>query len=187
MRTLLFIALSTIAAAASAQDFYAGGHIGQSKAESACDGVSGTGISCDDKGTAWKLLGGYRLHRNFAAELAFTNFGEAKATGPGGSITANSKAVDISIVGSFYPIDRLAVFGRLGGYRADTEVKTRTVTVNQNDSERNTGLTYGFGVAYDLTKRFTVRAEWQKYNEVGGPNTGEDDITLMSLGVLFRF
>lgn len=179
------LALFTVAA--SAQNFYAGAHFGQSKAESTCEGVSGTGVSCDDKGNAWKLLGGYRFHQNFAAELAYTDLGEAKATGPAGSVTATSTAFDLSVVGSFYPIDRLFAYGRLGAYRASTDVKTSTVTVNRTDSETNTGLTYGVGVGYDITKNFTVRAEWQKYPEVGGPSTGEDDITVIGLGVLFRF
>ena len=32
-----------------------------------------------------------------------------------------------------------------------------------------------------------VRAEWQRYANVGGASTGEDDLDVFSLGVLFRF
>jgi len=189
MKILLAMMVAVFSAAAAAQDrpFYAGAHLGQSKAESTCNGVSGAGISCDDKSDALKVFGGYRFHPNFAAELTFADLGEAKATGPAGSITASSNAFDLSVVGSYSPLNRLSVYGRLGAYRASTEVRINTVTVNRTDRETNTGLVYGLGVGYDITKRVTVRAEWQKYNEVGGPATGEDDITVLSVGALFRF
>lgn len=189
MKILLATMFAVFSATVAAQDrpFYVGGHIGQSKAESTCDGVSGNGISCDDKGSALKVFGGYRLHQNIAAEITFADLGEAKATGPAGSITASSNAFDLSVVGSYSPLNRLSLYGRLGVYRANTEVRINTVTVNRTDRETNTGMVYGFGVGYDITKRVTVRAEWQKYNEVGGPSTGEDDISFLSVGALFRF
>jgi hypothetical protein len=45
------------------QHFYVGGHLGQAKAKSACDGISGGGITCDDTDTSWKILGGYQFNK----------------------------------------------------------------------------------------------------------------------------
>lgn len=187
MKLLLAITLAAFTAASHAQDFYAGVHAGQAKAASTCDGVSGTGITCDDKSTAWKAFGGYRFHQNFAAELAYTDLGNTKATSPTGSITASSNAFDLSLVGSLPVWQRLSAYARLGVYRANTELNVNTVSVRRTDSETNTGMLYGVGASYDFTKRFAVRAEWQKYNDVGGSSTGKDDITMIALGVLLRF
>ena len=65
------IALSSLAAgapAALAQDagFYAGIGFGQSKVKDFCEGVVGT---CDDKDTAWKILGGYQFNKYLGAEI----------------------------------------------------------------------------------------------------------------------
>lgn len=189
MKFLLAAMFAVFASTVAAQDrpFYAGAQIGQSKAESTCDGVSGAGVSCNDTGTAGKVFGGYRFHPNFAAELAYTDLGEAKATGPAGTITASSNAFDLSLVGTLPVWQRLSAYARLGVYRAKTEVNVNTVTVRRTDRETNTGMTYGIGASYDITKRVALRAEWQKYNEVGGSSTGEDDITVLSVGALFRF
>src|SRR5205807_8377335 len=63
--------------------WYLGGNICQSKLKDGCSGLGGSGISCDDKDTAFKILGGYNINRNFAAELGYTDLGKAKASGFG--------------------------------------------------------------------------------------------------------
>jgi len=47
-------------------------------------------------------------------------------------------------------------------------------------------LTYGAGLACNLW-RIGLRAEWQRYQNVGTGNTGEDDIDVFSVGALVRF
>ena len=55
-------------------------------------------------------------------------------------------------------------------------------------NESNTDLTFGFGLRYDLNKSVGVRAEWQRYGDVGGGDIGgESDVDVISLGVIFRF
>lgn len=186
-RIIAAVALLAAAAGASAEGFYTGLQVGQSRYETTCDEVSGAGITCDNKGNAWKALGGYRFHPNVAAEVSYADLGEAKATGPAGSITASSTAFDLSAVASFSPVNRLSLHGRAGIYRAKTEVRASTVTFSGSDSDTNVGAVYGVGVSFDVTRRLTARAEWQRYNDVGGDNTGKDDISLVTLGVLFRF
>lgn len=189
MLKALGIALLFVALGASAQDrgLYLGGHLGQMKAKSTCDEFSGTGISCDDTDMSWKILGGYRVNKNFAAELGFIKFGEVKATGPAGTVSAELHAFDLVGVGVLPLADRFSVYGKLGLYHGTVDAVVRTITVNENVSDDATDLTYGFGVAFDVTRQVTLRAEWQKYNDIGGNNTGKDDIDLISLGVLFRF
>jgi OOP family OmpA-OmpF porin len=168
--------------------FYAGVHLGQAKAKSSCDDFSGIpGVSCDDKDTSWKILGGYQVNRNFAAELAYSDFGEIKASGPGGTATAKSQAFELVGVGILPIADRFSLYGKLGIYHANVDVKVRTFTLNADASGDSTDLTYGFGAGFDITRRVTLRAEYQKYNDVGDSDTGKDDIDVISVGVLFRF
>src|SRR6266403_2684803 len=59
--------------------WYAGITLGQSEVKSVdCAG----GFSCDTKDTAFRILGGYQINRNFAAELAYHDLGKVKVTGP---------------------------------------------------------------------------------------------------------
>src|SRR5258706_4187699 len=62
--------------------FYVGGSVGQSKFKNSCTGLP-AGFSCDEKDTAWRILGGYQFTPNIAAEVGYHNFGETKASSGG--------------------------------------------------------------------------------------------------------
>jgi OOP family OmpA-OmpF porin len=172
--------------------FYLGGAIGQAEHEDACEGAN---ISCDEKDSAWKIFGGYQINRNFAIELGYADLGTSKASGTVGSVTVDVQAeitvFELTAVGMLPVMDRLALFGRAGLYRSDVEVtgsgRIGTSTVPVSLSEDNVDFTFGLGVRFDITRNIGIRAEWQRYLGVGGDDTGESDIALLSLGVLFRF
>jgi OmpA-OmpF porin, OOP family len=170
-----------VAGPALAQDtgFYAGAHIGSSDLNGACDGF-GAGVSCDEKDTAWKILGGYQFHKNWAVELGYANLGEASASAGAVSAKAEVTAWDLVAVGSLPLMDRLSAYGKLGMFKADTEV-TSNVGVSDDDSE--TGFTFGLGVRYDFTRNLGVRAEWQRYQEVAD----DLDVDVLSVGVIWKF
>jgi OOP family OmpA-OmpF porin len=183
------VAIACAAPAAFAQTqadrgWYVGGSLGQSTAEDACDGLGGTGISCDDEDTAWKFFGGYQLNRNFAVELGYTNFGEISLSAFGLSETIEATAWELVGVGSFPVADRFSLYGKLGFYRAETEDRTN---FGFSADETNTGLTFGIGARYDFTQTIGVRAEWQKYSDVGGGDIGESDLDVLSVGLVVRF
>src|SRR3989442_4972936 len=77
---------------------YVGGSLGRSEMKDACKGVS---ISCDKTDKAWKIFGGYQFNRNLAAELAYTDLGETKASGVHGGVAVdrNVKAKALGLVG----------------------------------------------------------------------------------------
>jgi OOP family OmpA-OmpF porin len=176
----------SIGAPASAQDmaFYAGVSLGQAKAQDTCDFFAGTGISCDDKDTAWKIFGGYQFNRNFALELGYTDLGEVTISDPFDRISIEVNAFELVGIGMFPVADRFSVYGKAGLYRAETEL-TSTIP-GLASKETNNDLTFGFGVRFDIG-RFAVRAEWQRYSDVGGGDIGEDDIDVISIGGLFKF
>jgi OOP family OmpA-OmpF porin len=54
--------------------------------------------------------------------------------------------------------------------------------------ETNTDLTYGIGAQYDINRQLGVRAEWQRYTNMGDDATiGESDVDVMSVGLVVRF
>jgi OOP family OmpA-OmpF porin len=189
-KLLLGVALTLAAMAAGAQDrgFYVGGHLGQAKAKDACSDVGGPGISCDDTATSFKILGGYQFNKHLAAELGYIDFGKAEARGPGGTITLKSHAFDLVAVGTLPIADRFSVYGKIGAYRATTDLNVSTTLLRGSASDDSTDLTYGVGAGFDATRQVTLRAEWQRYSDVGGDNVGgKGDVDVISLGVLFRF
>jgi OOP family OmpA-OmpF porin len=190
MRYLLavIVALAFVAPAAAQQQdrgFYAGASLGQSKAKSSCDGLAGTGISCEDTDTAWKVFGGYQFMRHFAVELGYSDLGEVTATAGANRLSVESSAFELVGVGILPVADRFSVFAKVGLYRADTEATSNIAALN--GKENNTDLTYALGARYDFTGKVGAFLQWQRYQDVGGGDIGEDDVDVISLGVLFRF
>jgi len=157
------IALAVAPAVAMAQSpWYAGVHIGQADVDEA-----------DDEDTAFRILGGYQINQNFAAELAYTDFGKVD-DGFGGKVKGN--AIELVGVGSWPVADRFSVYGKLGLSRG--EFKAGGL------SDDSIEVTYGVGVRYDVTPQIGVRGEWQNYPDVGD---GASDVSVLSVGVVFKF
>src|SRR5712692_2884244 len=140
--------------------WYLGGHVGQSQAKDACNGVAGGGVSCDDKDTAIKILGGYNFNRNLAAELGYTDLGKAKASGLGVTAEVKSTAWEFVGVGSYPIANQFSVYGKLGLYVAETKASSN---VGISAKKTNNDLTYGLGVRYDFSREVGGRVEWQRY------------------------
>ncbi|HKX38586.1 MAG TPA: outer membrane beta-barrel protein [Burkholderiales bacterium] len=189
LRTLAIAAGALLAVPVFAQEtgFYAGGHFGQASYRNTCDELGGSGITCDDSDTGFRILGGYQLNRSFALELAYTDLGEVSASGGGGTASAEASAFEVVAVGTLPLAERFSLYGKAGVYRGEVDARIDTVLVSGSASESNTDLTFGAGVRFDFSPRAALRVEWQRYPDMGGDETGEDDIDFLSVGVIFRF
>src|SRR5687767_10640207 len=92
------------AAQSSVNSWYIGGTLGQAELKDACAGVS----DCDEKDTAWRILGGYQFNRHFAAELGYHDLGEASA--PAGTSEAN--AWELVGIGSYPIANQFSIYGK---------------------------------------------------------------------------
>jgi OOP family OmpA-OmpF porin len=188
--SLLAVSLALTAGSASAQSrsdsgWYLGATIGQSTVD--IEGCGG-GVDCDDKDTAWRILGGYQINRNFAVELGFHEFGDASASGPGGRIDFESNAFELVGVGRFPLSGNFALYGKAGFYRGETKASGSTILTGPIDiKETNTDFTFGFGLQYSFTPQLSIRGEWQRYADVGGGDIDESDVDVMSVGLVVRF
>jgi len=190
----LAIAAAATAAPAAAQQgneqgIYLGASGGYSVFQSACE-ISL--VPCDDDTTAAKGFVGYRWNRHWAAELAGGKLGRARGEGSiagvgSGSFEQKSYGGDLSALGSIPIAGGLSVFGRLGAYMARTTVDQEgTFFASTHDAKTQSGFTYGLGVAYKLGF-LGLRAEWQRYDNIGVPAIQKDDLDLYMLGILIQF
>lgn len=167
--------------------FYIGGAFGQGEAGNWCDtsdAPAGVGLpSCDDKDTAWKAFAGYRMHRNFAAELTYLNFGEYSATvtfgGASGTVTADATGWGLAVLG-IYPLgNNFELFGKLGFVRGESEATVNVGGISGTVGDKGTELHYGVGGIYNFNRNLGVRVEWE--------NVDDADLSVLSIGLQYRF
>lgn len=186
-----FAMAMAIAGPVVAQDvgWYVGGSLGQSDVDIDCAGAT----SCDTKDTAWKIFAGYQFSRNIAVEFGYADLGEATASGPVpgfGTVAVGFEATVFELVGvgSLPLADRFSLYGKIGAYRADTEVSASSASFSGSTSDSNFDVTLGFGARFDFTRNIGVRAEWQRYLDVGSDDVGgKTDVDVLSVGIVFKF
>jgi len=145
--------------------WYIGGNLGQSDVD-----------ELGEKDTAFKILGGYQINKNFGAELGYTDFGKVTS----GGVTFKGTAWELVGVGTLPINDKFAVFGKLGFAMGEYDASSALGSASDDSVE----VTYGIGVKYNFTPTLAVTAEYQAYPDFGN---GASDVSVMSIGVLFRF
>jgi len=177
-------------AAAQDQGLYLGGSVGYSQFKDSCKQLP---VPCEGEDTGVRAFGGYQFNRYVAVEAGFANLGKATGSGslgPGaqGSFQLEVKeAWDLTAVFGIPVTDRLSGLVRAGMYRARTTLNVQqTGFADTHDGGTNSGFSYGAGAEFRLGN-IGVRAEWQRYENVGVASTGEDDIDVFSVGLIIRF
>ena len=137
----------------------------------------GGGLGTNDENELlWRLFGGYRLHRNIAVELGYTDLGDLTI----GGRPADGEAWELVGLGIFPINEQFSVYGKLGAYRG--EAKGGGITERQND------LTYGLGGQFDFNRNLGVRLEWQRYTDFGGGGFGASgDQDIISVNAIYKF
>ena len=134
----------------------------------------------DETDTAWRILAGAQLNRNFAAEIGFHHLGEVNQS----LGTRKSYVFELVGIGAYPVANALSIYGKLGAYYGKSDFRSSAAG---DGEDSNGGLTYGFGVQYDVVPKAGVRLEWQRYDQVGGSRAGETDIDVLNVGLIWRF
>jgi opacity protein-like surface antigen len=172
---LAVLALLAVAAGpAVAQDkkVYLGGSGGWSVYSESCQELP---RPCDDSDLGLRGFAGYEFNRRIAVELGFAGLGTVISNG---QKARSVLAGDVSGLLHFPLVGNATAFGRFGMFRARTKVF--------GEVETNTAWTYGAGLQYNLGF-IGIRAEWQRFDNVGGGATGEDTINYFGIGGMLRF
>jgi len=191
---VLILGLAAKPSMAQAENWYAGASVGQSKAD--IDLTCDLDISCskDEDDTGFKIFGGYEFNPNGAIEFGYVDLGKFKASGKdsflgNASLDWEPSGFTFAVVGTLPIGQNFGLTGKVGIFFWDMDLHARSsVFGSGSDSDSGTDLTYGLGLKYDFSKTFGMRAEWERFQDVGDSNTtGQSDIDLFSVGVVFKF
>jgi OOP family OmpA-OmpF porin len=175
------LSLGSVPAFSQDQGFYAGLNFGQSKLKDACSG----GTICDDKDTALSIFAGYQLNRNFGFEFAYTDLGKATESGLFGGVpvTASLEATgfEFSAVGTIPINQQFSLYGKLGFFMWDADLKGTVGGIPVSVSDDGTDLTIAIGARFSFTKNFAMQVQWQRYE------LDDFDVDVIGVGILFRF
>jgi opacity protein-like surface antigen len=187
LRLLAILTLGCVfAEAAHADDwtFYFGGSIGRTKSKE--DACFTTELPCDRSNNSSGVQLGVELDKNWAIEGGYRSLGRIvdQNDGKGTYTIIKTKLVEADVIGML-PIERFVPYLKGGFYFARNAMdSTMIAPANGNQG----GWTYGAGLGFDLTKNIRVRAEWQRYNNVGHANVGvRTDVETSMLGAVIRF
>lgn len=199
------ILAAVIATPALANDFYVVGSLGRSSMDieqSAIDadltdvGATNVSSSLDKHDTGYKLQLGYRINEHFAVEGGYVDLGEARydATFTGGTAraTVEVSGPNIALVGIMPVNSELSLFGKLGAINAKVHERAFATgpggSATGSVSSTNLEMLWGVGASYDINRQFAVRLEYEFFNNLGDDDdTGEADVDLLSVGVVFKF
>jgi OOP family OmpA-OmpF porin len=167
---------------------YVGGTAGRVSADLACGGIA---ISCETGDSGYKVFAGYGFSPNLSVEAAYLDLGKTSTVIRSGpripgtgrtSFSETAKGYGVFVVGALYPVERVAIFGKLG--LAGVNVKYAE-TFGRSSSETTTGPAFGLGASFSLTKNLSIRAEWDRLTATYFVE--ESDVDLVSAGLKFSF
>lgn len=209
--SFLFVRQSASVAANLETTFYAGGHVGRGTVrldntattqDLAAAGFGSTGVSSDNKDTMWKAVVGLLMGKHFALELTaapggdveqrttLTSFGATPIPPTELHIRYSTKETFTASALLLLPLDQLSLYGKLGLYTTKLEAKASAPTIgfSINESVTANGSLFGIGIAHDMTKSISLRAEWERLRKVGKDGViRESDVDVVSIGFVYLF
>jgi OmpA-OmpF porin, OOP family len=159
----------------------------------------------DDSDFGWGVQVGYRFNRYIAVEVGYINLGEVSyradfdltvvgATLPlEASVRLKSAGATAAAVGMIPVGERFDVHAKVGIYVADTKVRTRVrdLAFDENllHAELDAGeeeIFAGIGATWNISDSYSLRFEYKRFLDVGDDESGEQDVDLLAVGMLFR-
>lgn len=136
-----------------------------------------SGLSQTANGMSYSLLLGYKVNKNFAAEVGYTSL-LSSASVANTTSTETTNGFEVAGIAS-YPInDNFSVYGRLG-------YVSLNASYSPGSSATNNGFVYGPGVQYDFSKDVGARVGYNIYNTQS--SSGDSIINNAYASVLYAF
>ncbi len=144
--TAAALVLAGATAARAQEGPYVGGSIAKPSWADSVNGIDG-----HNRGTGFKVYGGWGFTPNFAVEAGAAELGKQSD----GTNEAKARGVYVDGVGRLPLTSDWSLLGRVG------LAHMKTVTTLGSDS--GTALKAGLGAQYNFTKTVALRGEWERY------------------------
>lgn len=209
---LITLALMVNTAFAADKSFYIYGSVGITESDRKAEvdavitnlGITAFTSQADDKDSGLKLQFGWQVNQNFAIEGGYIDLGKftyhADATAPIVATrdgTAEISSWNIGVVASAPVSDNLALSVKAGvlAYNLDYHCQgTGIACPNPERSDDGTPPYYGVGINWQMSKDWFMQADYEvftdigeKLNSTGSTGTTQSDVTMLSVGVGYRF
>lgn len=155
---------------------YIGANLGSASSSGFCDSLE----SCNTSDNAWKIYTGVPIQSGLLLDGSYVNFGEQQGKKADGS-TTKAKRTGYAAAGvvTLPMSDDLHVYGK-GGMLWWTSKESHADQSTEADGK---STFYGVGADYRLNGNLGVRAEWERYSDVGSDQLNDRNINLLSVGV----
>lgn len=186
----LLLALSLIPGTAFA-GWYAGFGAGKSSADVDC--VLDITCNNDEEGSMFKAYVGNQFTPNFGAEFGYLDLGSFGVEGTDsvlGTVDANVKGTGFfAAITGMMPLGEFGLFGKAGLFRWDLDADvSSSVFGSGSESDSGTDPFFGVGAQVTIGQATALRLEWERFMDVGDEgSTGQSDVDVLSLGVVFKF
>lgn len=203
-RTIAAAVLLALAAPAAAQTYYLHGAIGLSRLEadkgaidSQLAALVGAPVTStlDATGTAWRAGAGWQAHRHLAIEGGWVDLGRAtyNATAPGVTASQTIKAAGpyAAALLQAHPASYLTGYLKVG--LAYPKVRAQATATGPGGpgsamaTSSSLAPTYGAGAILNLSKTVGIRIEAERFHKIGGNETGEGNVDVLTAGLQVRF
>lgn len=192
----LFI-LGISQAQADSSGFYAGFGLGQSNIDSTISNQT-AGVSIDSSASAYKLFAGYEFTDNWSAEVQYADLGDYGITAAAGNaftfngttfalpvnVSANVDLESIGLSGRYKwnVTEKFSPFAKLGVHRITADATVSALGLSVSDSESATGVSYGVGAEYKVSKNVAIRGDLEFLDSSNMSNG-----SFASVGATFNF
>lgn len=152
--------------------------------------------STDNNDAGYKLQVGYQFNPNFAIEGGYVDLGKysysASLTGGNAGGEAKVDGWNIALLGTLPLANNFGVFAKLG--TIDAKVKTRifatgtggSASIDESATKWKTNV--GLGGSWMVSPNLGIRLEYEEFYKLGNKDTtGESDVSLLSVGLSYRF
>jgi Outer membrane protein beta-barrel domain len=180
----VLVATMALCGAASAQTYVTVSG-GRGSHDLDCAGAA----TCDESGSAYKLMGGYKFKSNLAAEFGVLSFGKARAADPGVAlaVTTSGFGGGVAFLGDLSPSWTLTA--RLGLAQVKTKIDATVSGVSASDSDSNAQLYAGLAIGYKITPSMSIDLAFDssktKYSKNGVSTSG--NVSAVSVGFTAAF
>lgn len=189
MIKMLAAATALVAGGAQAQ-VYVQGSVGSNHWDMSCSG----NVSCDERTTSLRLLGGYAFSNGIALEAGYADYGKAKLQAPSGlpGITTIPMEIDLKAAGPFVGMAYHHSFGTNWGFvfrggvaSQKTKGDARASGISVSVSDTTTQPYFGAGLNYAINK--TIKLELGLDLTRAEFEDGRDNLRAINLSLRAQF